>query len=263
MNYWVVKGNSARNDWSAILRPGNTGKWRTKRPPKLWENGDRIFFWESTPKLRIVAIGNLVDTNCGKSRSGDKFYRVKYLTRQLASMPAINELRRFPILSKASFLKTGPAVSVFPLTEEQGQFILQLLASRNPAILKIWVAKTTKRLEAFIADLDFSASEGRPKLICHLRRERNPQLAAHKKAEVLRRTGKLQCEVCDFDFEKVFGKIGKGFCEIHHKKPLSERTKNQKTKATDLSVLCSNCHRIIHRTEPIWSISKLRSHLQK
>lgn len=246
-----------------MLRPGSTDKWRTKRPPKSWKDGDRIFFWESTPKLRIIAIGKLIKTDCGRNGLGDKFYKVKYLTRRLASMPEINELRRFPILSKAFFLKAGPAVSVFPLTEEQGRFILQLLASRNPAILKIWTIKPAKRLETLVADLDFSASEGRSKFTAHLQRERNPQLATRKKTEVVRRTGKLQCEACGFDFEKVFGQIGKGFCEVHHKKPLSDRIQNQQTKLNDLAILCSNCHRIIHRTDPIWSVAKLHSHLQK
>jgi predicted RNA-binding protein with PUA-like domain len=137
VNYWVIKGNSRENDWEQMLRPGGTAIWHTKRPPKLWNRGDRIFFWESTPKLRIIAIGNIVETDFKKDRYGQQLYKVKYLTRRLSSMPSIHELRAFPILSEVSFLKAGPATGVFPLNFEQGQFILQLLAARNPIISKI------------------------------------------------------------------------------------------------------------------------------
>lgn len=30
------------------------------------------------------------------------------------------------------------------------------------------------------------------------------------------------CSICGMNFEKVYGKIGKGFIHIHHIKPLSE-----------------------------------------
>jgi len=100
-------------------------------------------------------------------------------------------------------------------------------------------------------------------LVTHLRRERNPQIIAAKKSQVLRTTGKLQCEVCRFDFEESFGKIGADFCEVHHNKPLSQSKHSRKTKPKDLAILCSNCHRMIHKTNPIWSVSKLRAYLKR
>ena len=30
-----------------------------------------------------------------------------------------------------------------------------------------------------------------------------------------------RCMVCDFDFEEVYGELGKDFIEVHHTKPLS------------------------------------------
>ena len=56
----------------------------------------------------------------------------------------------------------------------------------------------------------------------------------------------LKCEVCGFDFEKVFGKPGAGYIEVHHKKPVSEG-EHITDLNNDLVMLCSNCHKMIHR----------------
>ena len=57
---------------------------------------------------------------------------------------------------------------------------------------------------------------------------------------------KLKCEVCGFDFEKTYGKLGAGYIEVHHKKPVSEGVRMTDLNS-DLAMLCSNCHRMIHR----------------
>ena len=56
----------------------------------------------------------------------------------------------------------------------------------------------------------------------------------------------LKCEVCGFDFEKVYGKLGAGYIEVHHKKPVSEGERITDLN-NDLVMLCANCHRMIHR----------------
>jgi 5-methylcytosine-specific restriction protein A len=59
------------------------------------------------------------------------------------------------------------------------------------------------------------------------------------------------CHACDFDFGKRYGTIGKGFIEAHHLKPIStleEGVAVHYDVAEDFAVLCSNCHRMIHRS---------------
>lgn len=55
------------------------------------------------------------------------------------------------------------------------------------------------------------------------------------------------CKGCGFSFEKVYGELGAGFIEVHHLKPLSEMGKTTVDATKDLTVLCSNCHSIVHR----------------
>lgn len=58
----------------------------------------------------------------------------------------------------------------------------------------------------------------------------------------------LVCQTCGFDFEKVYGGLGKGYIEVHHKKPLfSLDNEIVPNPATDMVCVCSNCHRMLHR----------------
>lgn len=108
---------------------------------------------------------------------------------------------------------------------------------------------------------NMQAEEGAISLEEHLKRERNAALINAKKAAVLRATSKLACEACGFDFAKTYGEVGNGFCEVHHTKPLGLRSGSETTSMQDLAVLCSNCHSIIHRTKPMWSVAALAAHL--
>jgi hypothetical protein len=59
------------------------------------------------------------------------------------------------------------------------------------------------------------------------------------------------CQCCGFIFLNKYGPIGEGFIECHHLKPLSERygqkSSSFRTGINDVAVLCSNCHRMIHK----------------
>ncbi len=56
-----------------------------------------------------------------------------------------------------------------------------------------------------------------------------------------------RCQVCDFSFEEFYGELGKGYIEVHHLNPLSDRENEEITSIEDVAVVCANCHRILHR----------------
>ncbi len=59
-----------------------------------------------------------------------------------------------------------------------------------------------------------------------------------------------RCQACDLDFEERYGDLGKGFIEAHHLRPIATLEEGVPVKydvAADFAVLCSNCHRMIHR----------------
>lgn len=102
--------------------------------------------------------------------------------------------------------------------------------------------------------------EGKEKLRLHKIRERDPQLIKEAKKRFKMKHGQLFCEACGINFEKVYGERGKDFIEGHHKKPISEMKEGETTKVEDIGMLCSNCHRMIHRI-PMISIEELKKSL--
>ena len=57
------------------------------------------------------------------------------------------------------------------------------------------------------------------------------------------------CMACSFNFEDNYGDVGKEFIHVHHNKPVSETGPTKINASTDLSVLCPNCHWMIHRNK--------------
>ena len=110
---------------------------------------------------------------------------------------------------------------------------------------------------------DEEFEEGRVLTKLHKIRERSPSVSRRKKAEVLKITGKLECEVCGFNFHSFYGDIGQGVAECHHTKPVSELQKGEKTKLSELSILCANCHRIIHKSKPMFSVAQLKNIIKR
>ncbi|TBX35262.1 hypothetical protein EYY67_09770 [Rahnella victoriana] len=71
------------------------------------------------------------------------------------------------------------------------------------------------------------------------------------------------CVVCGFEFEKVYGALGKNFIHVHHLKPLGEiRKAYEVDPVKDLRPVCPNCHAMLHRREPALSIEELKTHLK-
>jgi 5-methylcytosine-specific restriction protein A len=73
----------------------------------------------------------------------------------------------------------------------------------------------------------------------------------------------IRCKVCGFDFAAVYGEIGEGFIEVHHIEPVSGIEPGTIVDpARDLAPVCPNCHAMLHRRKPPYSIDELRSMLQ-
>ena len=67
------------------------------------------------------------------------------------------------------------------------------------------------------------------------------------------------CAVCGFDFSKVYGSLGAGFIHVHHLKELSSvGSEYAVDPIEDLRPVCPNCHSMLHRGTPPYSISELR-----
>ncbi len=56
------------------------------------------------------------------------------------------------------------------------------------------------------------------------------------------------CTICQFNFGAIYGNVGRGYAEAHHKKALGFfRSKTARHSADDLVTVCANCHRMLHK----------------
>lgn len=165
--------------------------------------------------------------------------------KEFAPPVPLNHLEWFPVLLKS---QSNFSLGFNRVSDEiviQALSVLQ--AEGNPPFPPVFP----------YIDLPSAGTEGAARLVSHLRRERDRAIVEAKKAETLNAKGRLCCEVCGFDFSATYGALGEGFCEVHHLVPLSSATESVTTTLDALAVLCSNCHRIIHRSTPMLSVGEL------
>jgi 5-methylcytosine-specific restriction protein A len=101
------------------------------------------------------------------------------------------------------------------------------------------------------------AEEGRIVTALHRRYERSAKIIQATKKQALASFGKLACEACGFDFQQRYGEHGQGFIECHHTRPIHTLKPGEKTKTSDLKLLCSNCHRMVHAKRQWLSMEEL------
>ena len=99
--------------------------------------------------------------------------------------------------------------------------------------------------------------EGNPRQVVMTSYERDPSL----KSAVIAEQGK-KCRVCRFDFDQKYGSYSDGYIEIHHTVPVS-KSGGAKTDPNKVIVICSNCHRIIHRGKKMLDWRKLHDYLNR
>ena len=89
--------------------------------------------------------------------------------------------------------------------------------------------------------------------------ERNPinrQLCLYLKG--------YKCCVCGFNFEETYGDVGKEFIEVHHAKMVSTMDENYHVDINnDLFPVCPNCHAMLHRKFPPYTINEMKEIIAK
>lgn len=88
--------------------------------------------------------------------------------------------------------------------------------------------------------------------------ERDYSIIFKKKKHILARDGYLDCEACTFNFERFYGPFGKGYIECHHRMPLFKIKAETKTTLEDLALVCSNCHRMLHKSIDTLTVEDLK-----
>ena len=106
---------------------------------------------------------------------------------------------------------------------------------------------------------ELAYKEGAELRVIQTARERNPAL----RKDAIEKYGN-KCMVCGFDFDKTYGRdIANGYIEVHHEKMLANTAGERDVTVNEVKVVCSNCHRMIHKKREMLNWEALRNKLKK
>ena len=99
-------------------------------------------------------------------------------------------------------------------------------------------------------------TEGGANQVIQTRYERNP----YARKACIKYYG-YSCSVCDFNFEKEYGALGKDFIHVHHLIQISATGQREVDPVKDLRPVCPNCHAMLHRKIPALTLESLKEQL--
>lgn len=265
---WIFQGNPNRFDIDDYLCRYSFIYWSAPKNQKEIEVDERAFIWRAGVHSGLIAVGIIKerptarkDVKIQEALGDDLWVSQQDEPSEIKVGIEIEEARltedeglisreaikSHPLLGENRII-TNPVGTVFRVNQEEEQALLNLWNS----------SQTDYRIQA-------SALEGSKQLVSHYRRERSPKLVSQKKEKFLRENGVLSCEICGFSFEKTYPEnLGLGYMEAHHKVPLSKIDSLVRTTLDDLLLVCSNCHRMIHRTKDCEeNLHNLLTHFRK
>ncbi|MEL7674728.1 MAG: HNH endonuclease [Chloroflexota bacterium] len=156
----------------------------------------------------------------------------------------------YSFLSEGSYTPEGKGLNPFLWTMYPG--LAEALEELG------WVEKTESALPDEICE-EATLVEG---AVCRIQvnaYERNP-----KARRLCIEAYGTRCYLCGVDLGEVYGKVGKGYIHVHHLKPLAEiGEKYEVDPVHDLRPVCPNCHAIIHRRVPPFTIDEVQDMLRR
>ncbi len=229
-----------------LLYESNQKKGDTTWPlPKNARIGDLVFFLAPAISGDLLAKGE-VYTNPVKSKNWSGKYEAKIIDVSLLPQPISLEVlkKHFP---EWGYLNYPRSYSTVP--PEYVQVFDKIIGEAEQQELSF---------PEEVADPK-TFYEGATKQVAVNVYERSP--AARQAC--LNHYGS-NCFVCGFNFEKQYGKSGAGFIHVHHLKPLSEiGTKYKLDPVRDLRPVCPNCHAMIHKRTPPYTIQEMKKMLSE
>lgn len=101
---------------------------------------------------------------------------------------------------------------------------------------------------------DENLFEGTKKQVLVNAYERNPEA----RKQCIKKYG-YDCSVCGFNFEKIYGVLGENFIHVHHLVQISDIGQEYEINPIeDLRPVCPNCHAMLHKKNPPYSINELK-----
>ena len=256
MRTWIIPVYATSFDYGRALNEGHdTMDWRMSSHP--FEVGDEVWLAVKDPivrlavQLEITAIG-LTDEDANDHpelwRDLAAYYdgmgRFRY-----ARMKVIGEAQSlyYSLEALQEHGLQGPLAGVVEVKDER---LLHFIHGEESA------DTITEQDSTYEVDYPADANlyEGAVVQVLANRYERN-----RKAREQCVATKGTRCAVCGMDFQDKYGDIGRDFIHVHHLVPISSIGKEYELNVErDLVPVCPNCHYMLHRKNPPYTVEELR-----
>lgn len=257
MKYWIVpsKDSIFRID-DAIQEQGGLVDWRMSNNFHL---GDIVFIYKAKPvqciryKMEVVALGLDDETSLYQERfwadksiyydglENCRYVRFKLIEEYVDDVLSLHHLHEHGL--------RGYLQGVRECTDED---LLKFLMSPHETV-------NDDAYDVDYPEDDESLYEGALVKVLANKYERNRkarQLCVEKKG--------YRCAVCGFDFEATYGEVGRRFIHVHHLVPISSIGKEYELDIEqDLVPVCPNCHYMLHRKDPPYTVEELKACLTR
>jgi 5-methylcytosine-specific restriction protein A len=267
MNTYLFTWNPKQWQWEDLALRANENasgeiiseRWSCHANSKKIKKGDRAFLIRLGEEPKgIIASGWIksapkldVHWNEEKAALGEKTFFADCEWERL-----LNPFIDSPL--SLSRLQSGKLAEMHWTPQSSGVLIPTEIAEE---LERIWAEHIgASSLGSVFVDDEIKAFEGEEIIALIRHRKREQKLRTSKLKQALDKNhGRLICEVprCGFDFEKVYGVLGKEFAHVHHLKPLGNRESPSETSLDDLAIVCANCHAMIHRGGKCRSLNEL------
>ena len=236
---WLISANGGMYDYSSSFAHFGSIDWRQGKTK--YSVGDIVYIYSTTPiqKIRFKCRVTQLNKKSSDIRDDKEYWLNQdeyekslggmFFNLQLIEEVDTHKLSLEVLLKKG--LKAAPQGPI-KLKPELESYISSVFLNANE--------------EYFPESLNHSSEiyEGLKKQVSVNKYERS-SVARKKCVEVHGFT----CKICRFDFEKVYGELGKEFIHVHHVTPIHTIGKNYKINyIEDLIPVCPNCHAMLHRT---------------
>ncbi len=257
MKYWIVPSNDhIFRIGDAMQAQGELVDWRQSNNFSV---GDIVFIYKTKPEQRIryrmeiKSVGISLD---------DAFNQEPYWTDKDTYYSGLGSFRyaRFRLLEEYD----DDIMSLQHLREHGLLGTIQgVMQCKNEDLLE-FLLHPNETTNTNLFDVDYPEDndklyEGALVKVLANKYERNQKA----RKECVEKKG-YKCLVCGRDFEATYGKIGKGFIHVHHLIPISSIGKEyQLDVEKHLVPVCPNCHYMLHRRNPPYTIEELQMMLRE
>lgn len=255
MKYWIVPSNdNTFRIGDAIKAQDGLVDWRTDK----FSVGDIVFIYKTVPEKRIHYKMEVTEV---KMIFDKAFEQEPYWTdKDLYYSGITSYYARFKLLEEY----TDDILSLHHLHEHGYEGIPRSVRECKDRGLLEFLLHPYQMVNDDVFDVDYPEDdeklyEGALVTVKANKYERNQKA----RRECVAKKG-YKCLVCGQDFEATYGEIGRGFIHVHHLTPISSIGKEYQLNVdTDLAPVCPNCHYMLHRKDPPYTIEELREILRE